>query len=148
VIYTEKSLRELMISVADGLGTAVTVADLDRILSSLLTSWLPRFLENGEAWEQAPCAQTVSVEEEAIARELAERIVANCSGIQRSVLRLKLQGASDRDIVQRIGISRPTVAKRRREVTDMLGEYLGDLTEPACALVMERLSALLEEGQV
>jgi RNA polymerase sigma factor (sigma-70 family) len=143
IIYSTDSLRTLLELAADTVESAVRVADLDRILSSLLTSWLPGFLQESEGAANRPDTGVVSSEERAIARELSEGMADSCTPVQLEVLRLKLAGGSDREIAKEMGISRPTVAKRRVEVMSMLTEALTGVSDATHALILERLEAVL-----
>jgi DNA-binding NarL/FixJ family response regulator len=138
-VYSTASLRALLETVAQELPYAVTVADLDRILTALLTSWLPRFLEEAEDGWARPGAPEATAEDRAIAGDIAGSIAARCTEVQWQVLGLKLRGVSDREVGRRLGLSRPTVAERKVEAVKLLAESVSDLSETVCALVVERL---------
>jgi hypothetical protein len=139
VVYSADVLTELLRSVANALPHAVTVADLDSIFSFLLTCWLPRFLEQGEGEACRPAVKDLSVEERTIVTEVAESILASCSRIAREVLRLKIVGASDREIGRQLGMSRPTVAKHKQRLFARLEHALTPLSETMRVAVIDIL---------
>lgn len=139
VIYSTEVLVEVLETVASALPHAVTVADLDRILSFVLTSWLPRFLEHGEGGEFRPAVNELSAEERAIVAEVSDAIVSSCSGIAREVLRLKVAGASDREIGRQLEMSRPTVARHKHRVFRRLERALAPLSDAMRVAVLDNL---------
>jgi DNA-binding CsgD family transcriptional regulator len=147
VVYSTEVLAEVLQSVATALPHAVTVADLDRILSFLLTSWLPRFLEHGEGGDLRVAVDDLSVEERAIVAEVSDSIASGCSGIAREVLRLKVTGASDREIGRQLGMSRPTVAKHKHRLFHRLERALAPLSEEMRVAVIDSLGGAAGEGQ-
>jgi DNA-directed RNA polymerase specialized sigma24 family protein len=147
VVYSTEVLVELLERVAAALPHPVTVADLDRILSFLLTSWLPRFLEQGERGDLRPAADDLSVEERAIVAEVSASIAESCTGIARVVLRHKLAGVSDREIGRQLGISRPTVAKHKHRLFRRLERDLAPLSEEMRVAVIDSLGGAAWDGQ-
>ena len=146
VIYSTDVLVGLLRSVASELPCPVTVTDLDWIFSFLLTSWLPRFLEQGEGEAFRPAVDELSVEERAIVEQVAGSIVAGCSGTAREVLRLKILGVSDREIGRRLGMSRPTVAKHKQRLFVRLERVLAPLSERMRASVIDMLGDTSKTG--
>jgi hypothetical protein len=59
------------------------------------------------------------------------------------VLHLKLEGISDTEAARRLGCSRPTVLKRKREVLFILGSALTELSDPMRAAAMDQLGDIL-----
>jgi hypothetical protein len=146
VLYSERSLSEMLRKIAASVECAVTVSDLDRIFTLVLTSWVPSFLKDGEgavAWAKA---QGLDAEELMIAAEVTDEILAVCSDGSRELLRLKLDGRSDREIARRLGLSRPTVAKRKRALMLELGRSLDGLHDCLRHVVLDRLSAELSSA--
>jgi DNA-directed RNA polymerase specialized sigma24 family protein len=143
VVYTTESLRTLLERVANELAWVVSVTDLGTILTRLLTPWLPRFLQEGEETETRFVADELSAEERAVVRHAVESIVTGCSDVQRQVLHLKLEGISDTEAARRLGCSRPTVLKRKREVLFILGSALTELSDPMRAAAMDQLGDIL-----
>lgn len=146
VVYSTEVLVELMRRVAEALPHAVTVADLDRILSFQLTSWLPRFLEHGDRGNLLAVVDDLDVEERAIVAEVSDAIVSSCVGTARHVLQLKIAGASDREIGRRLGMSRPTVAKHKHRLLLRLERDLAPLSEKMRVAVLDRLGITAKRG--
>jgi hypothetical protein len=145
-VYSEDSLQRILAEIAHAVPCAVAAGDLDRIFSLLLTSWLPRFLKEGEAAVATAAADGLDAEEQAIVDQTASVIVDGCSAEVLEVLRLKLNGVSDRLIGDRLGLSRPTVSKRKREAMRQLERVLSGLREPLRLAVVDRLGARLDRA--
>lgn len=139
VVYSERSLRTILELFADAVPCAVSASDLDRVLSLLLTSWLPRFLKEGEAAVANAAAVGLDPEELVIVDDATASIRASCSAEELEVLQLKLAGISDRSIGERLGLSRPTVSKRKRAAMGRLDDALGGLEEDLRLAVLDRL---------
>lgn len=147
VVYSERSLRSILVAVADAAPCAVAAGDLDRVFTLLLTSWLPRFLKEGEAAVAGAAANGLDAEEKVIVNEAAMSIVVGCAAEVLQVLRLKLDGVSDRLIAERLGLSRPTVSKRKREALRRLEQGLAGLDEQLRLAVIDRVGASLDPGE-
>jgi len=143
-VYSESSLRAILAEVAVAAPCAVAACDLDRVFSLLLTSWLPCFLKESEATVANAPAEGFSAEDLAIAEEATEAILTGCAREQLQVLRLKLEGLSDQRIGVTLGISRPTVSKRKREAMARLEEGLAGLGPPLRLAVLDQLGARIE----
>lgn len=146
-VYSTDSLRQLLVVTADSLPCAVTAANLDRILNLLLTCWVPRLLQKNESESALRDSPALSAEDRAIVRDLAESIASSCMGADREVLRLKLTGMSDGDIGRRLGVSRPTVAKKKHRVLSGLQAALAPLDEGLRIAVLECLGDHLVDSR-
>ena len=146
VIYGESSLKQILEAIADGVAFAVGVNDLDRVFSLMLTSWLPTFLKDGEGVLARAVAGGLSSEEQTIVKDVTHQVLESCDGTHREVLRLKLDGRSDREIAEQLGLSRPTVSKRKRELLGRLETELIELRPGMRRAVMERLGVKLDDG--
>jgi hypothetical protein len=142
-VYSEASLRTILSELAATVPCAVGAADLDRVLSLLLTSWLPSFLKEAEATVANAAAEGLSAEERAIVEEATMAILAGCEQRQLEVLRLKLAGRSDEQVAEALGLSRPTVSKRKRAVMGCLEGGLSGLDQPLRLAVLDELGARL-----
>jgi hypothetical protein len=149
VVYSEQSLRAILTTTAESVDCAVRSSDLDRVFRLLLTVWVPRFLKRGERAVSGAVAENLDAEEQLIVKEVTRAILQSCDGANREVLNLKLAGASDREIGSRLGLSRPTVSKRKRQAQRLLESAMSGLGETARVAVMDRLAvALLRSGSV
>jgi DNA-directed RNA polymerase specialized sigma24 family protein len=81
-----------------------------------------------------------------IVRDLSQQIFDQWDDGHRAVLRFKLNGRSDREIAETMGLSRPTVSKRKREVLGRLELELAELRPGLRRAVMDRLGEILESG--
>ena len=92
-------------------------------------------------------APSSTAEELGIVAEVTESILQSCSSVQREVLRMKMDGLSDASVGARMGLSRPTVARRKKEILELLRSALSDLTESLRKEVMAELGGrLLNDG--
>jgi hypothetical protein len=146
VVFSEGSLQTILQTVADGVECAVGVNDLDRILTRMLTSWIPTFLKNSEGALARAVAGGLDGEESVIVNDVSQRIVSRCDPVQRELLRLKLDGRSDREIAEDLGLSRPTVAKRKRDIMSGLEQELASLRPGVRRAVVDRMVELLSPG--
>lgn len=143
VVYSESSLRTILTVLAEAVPCAVAAGDLDRVFTLLLTSWLPSFLREGEAAVANAPAGGLDAEQLAIVDDAAASILTGCAREDLEVLRLKLDGVSDRLIGELLGLSRPTVSKRKRGAMRRLEEGLTGLDEPLRLAVIDRLGERL-----
>jgi len=143
VLYNEDSLKEILERIAKTTECAVAVSDLDRVFGLMLTSWVPSFLKDGEGAVGRAQADGLDAEELMIAHEVTDWILRRCGDGNRELLRLKLDGCSDREIGQRLGLSRPTVAKRKRQIMKDLEVSLTGLHDGLRRVVLDRLGVQL-----
>lgn len=143
-VYSEASLRTILAELAAAVPCAVGAGDLDRVLSLLLTSWLPCFLKEAEATVANAAAEGMSAEDLAIVEEATMAILSGCERGQLEVLRLKLAGHSDEHIAETLGLSRPTISKRKRAAMGRLEQGLSGLDQPLRLAVLDQLGMRLE----
>ena len=143
-VYSETSLRTILAELAAAVPCAVGAGDLDRVLSLLLTSWLPCFLKEAEATVANAAAEGMSAEDLAIVEEATMAILSGCERGQLEVLRLKLAGHSDEHIAETLGLSRPTISKRKRAAMGRLEQGLSGLDQPLRLAVLDQLGMRLE----
>jgi len=143
VLYSEGSLSEILIRIATAFDCPVSVSDLDTVFGLMLTSWVPTFLKDGEGAVGRAAAEGLDAEELMIAHEIVDGILGRCGDGDRHLLRLKLDGCSDREIGQRLGLSRPTVAKRKRQLMKELEVSMTGLHDVLRRAVLDGLGAQL-----
>jgi hypothetical protein len=146
-VYSEASLRTILAELAAAVPCAVGAGDLDRVLSLLLTSWLPCFLKEAEATVANAAAEGLSAEDLAIVEEATMAILTGCESGQLEILRLKLAGRSDEHIAESLGLSRPTVSKRKRAAMGRLEDSLTGLDQPLRLAVLDELGVRLEAAR-
>jgi hypothetical protein len=142
-VYSEDTLERILESVADSVPCAVRVADLDGILGLMLTPWVPTFIKDGERALARAEAGGLDAEQQAIARQVARQVIGGCPAGHQEVLRLKLGGASDREVAVELALSRPTASKRKREAMNVLERELGGLDSELRVAVMDALGTEL-----
>ena len=147
VVYSEASLRTILAEVAAAAPCAVAAGDLDRVFGLLLTSWLPSFLKEAEATVANAPAHGLDAEELAIVEETTMAILNGCSDAHRQVLRLKIEGLSDDGVAGALGLSRPTVSKRKQEAMARLEPGLAGLAPELRLAVLDRLGVRLAASE-
>lgn len=108
-VYRTEVLRQLVGLCFDHSGASLSIRDFDEILRLVLTSWYPVLLDLDEGldWRAKPS------EPEPRWEELVQQLMSALSDADRLALHLKLSGAADSQLAQRLGVSRPTAANRR-----------------------------------
>jgi len=125
VVYSTAALEALLAKVAGALPCRFTKNDLDRIFRALLTQWLASDLVDIEGVLQLP-SESLTPEESAEVNDIVTRILRATSHEGRTILRGKLEGLSDHDLADRLGLSRPTVALRKRGLLATIAVELED----------------------
>lgn len=142
-VYAEDTLEEILGTVAASVSCAVRVADLDGILGLMLTPWVPSFVKDGGGALARARAAGLDAEQLAIASQVAQRVMGGCPPDHHEVLRLKLAGASDREVAEELALSRPTASKRKRQAMDVLERELSGLDPELRMAVMDALGTEL-----
>lgn len=128
MVYSEENLKVLLLLIAESLPSSFKISHLDRILRKVLTSWLPSLLPtlDDEAMEITDTS-AAPIDATAVVSASIESLVKRMTDEQSRLLGLKMAGASDGDIAKELGLSRPTVAKRKVEVLTLLSTEMADL---------------------
>lgn len=123
-VFRAEVLEQVLILAFEATGSSLSVSDLGEILRRALTSWVPVVLEGGEQLDPWPADPVdLPIESEETVNELMQRIDA----ADREILRAKLAGVSDAALAGRLGVSRPTAAKRKSEAFGHLREVWATL---------------------
>lgn len=152
VLYTAERVRKLVLIVAHTLQCAFSERDLRRILELLLAEWLPPDLD--------PSAETDWVSDgsdlDGEARLAVEAAVVEARAIlsdeQRAIVHMTMLGTSDGQAAEALGISRPTLAKRKGEALSLLGGIVDDMDDASrrayvCLLGEALMDEELERGR-
>jgi DNA-binding Xre family transcriptional regulator len=113
-VYTAAHLEEAVRTLAGSLGP-LFLGDIRRILELVLTAWVPTLLRDHEEDYASATTSTELELERAEMRTTIASLAADLDPVHRVVLLGKSQDISDGDLAQRVGISRPTLAKRKTE---------------------------------
>lgn len=127
IVYREGALRAVLDVILHHAPGGVSIRDLGRVFELVLTDWVPAVLELDEKGDRATSAD-LSPEEAVEVTAIASDIVSGLSLQDAWILRGQLAGLPDIEIARRIGVSRPTLAKRRRALIDRMHsstEHLG-----------------------
>jgi AcrR family transcriptional regulator len=142
-IYTAESLEQILATVAAHLGVEFSERDLARILEHVLTSYLPSSLEESDARARDTTAE-FTPEQEAVVSDVLSHLLDTMNTEQRTVVALKLTDHSDTEVAARLGVSRPTAAKRFREAITVIEAALSDLPGHLQDAVLSELPTLLD----
>lgn len=137
-VYRAEVLHRLVDLCFEQSGTSLAIGDFDRILRLALTSWYPVLLglDDGQKWP------TASSEPEPRWEELVQHLMSALPDVDKLALHLKLSGASDSHLAERLAVSRPTAANRRAAAFDRLREAWNSV---AADLGPEQASRLAQE---
>ena len=144
-VYSTDVLNAMLVALAAESNTWLTRHDLDSIFRELLTPWLVTTLEANVDTETA--ASALTPEEQAMVDDTVNRLLLRLDPAQRSIYQLKAAAVSDVDISRLVAVSRPTLAKRKRETFDIVSSELDDESERIKEAVLEALLvAILSDG--
>ena len=145
-VYRTETLERAVRLCFEASGGSLSVGDFDRILRLALTSWYPVVLELGEDrdWPVEYGGPEGQWE------DLVQALMSELSDVDRAALRLKLSGVADSILAERLGVSRPTAARRKDDAFERLREawrsVVGDLdADQASGLARELYWALEQE---
>jgi hypothetical protein len=141
-VYTRETLELVLLSVANSLPAAFSLGDLAKILELVLTDWVASFLYDFEE-AQGEASKTLNPEEEAMVEAAAKELLEQSAPDHLLVLRRKLENVPDQSIADELGVSRPTVIARKKEVLDTLARALEEIPEHIHMSVMDRIAAKL-----
>jgi hypothetical protein len=152
IVYAQENLKILLRAIGESLACEFSRGDIDKILRLTLTDLLPSFLYLGEREADAGAEQVdvaagaPSIEESIMIREAAEGILTRLSDNEKLILARKLADVSDGDLANEMRISRPTLAKRKGRVFEILESELKTLPNELHNLVIETVGLRLVEG--
>jgi len=104
-----------------------------------LTDWLRSPLTYDEDLSETPVDEAGPMDV-AVRDETVAAILRDLGSDDRLILRRKLAGVSDQEVAEEVGVSRPTLAKRKQLMLDGLQVHLVDLDRS----LQERVIAALE----
>jgi DNA-directed RNA polymerase specialized sigma24 family protein len=137
-VYSTANLENLVRLVATALPTWFEISDLDRIMRDVLTGWVPSLLGRDDAVHYE-ADTTLNPEEELITKSVTEQLYDSLTPEARLILVRKVEGSSDGELAQELGVSRPTAAGRKDSVLRLLEEKLRDLPEKLQSEVIDRV---------
>ena len=147
LVYKDENLRKLLSTVASCLGCRFALRDLDAVLRHVLPCFVPSFLDSDDGVPEVH-SHALTAEEDVMVSQVAAQILDRLDGAQRGILRDKLAGVPDAEMAKARGISRPTLAKRRQAVFDLLEAELGGIERLHQIVVMDRLGHALADHEV
>ena len=138
-VYSARNLEALLQIVIRGSPLGFTVRDLGRILEFVLTDWVVAVLEHGEDDLQLPAADLAPDQLMEI-RETAYDLASGLSNEESEILRGRLAGLRDIDVANHLGISRPTLGKRRNALFDRIRTAASNLDGQAQDALMDEIA--------
>ncbi|MCY3924987.1 MAG: hypothetical protein OXG52_05700 [bacterium] len=144
-VYTGRALDAVLHIVLNGAPGGVTVRDLAGILELVLTDWVPRILDFTDTGTRGQAAD-LTPEELTEVQAIAGEVVSELSSGEEDILRGRLAGLPDTDIAARLGVSRPTLIRRRDALFERLGAAAADLRENAREALLDEIVLHLIEA--
>lgn len=150
-VYTAAHVEEVVRTLAGSLGP-LFLGDIRRILELTLTAWVPTLLrDHEEDYASATTPPELELERAHMQTTIAT-LAADLDPVHRVVLLGKSQDISDGDLAQRVGISRPTLAKRKTEAlarvqAELIEELPNALHDEAIRHLLDACADLEGEGE-
>jgi DNA-directed RNA polymerase specialized sigma24 family protein len=138
-VYATANLACVVELVAASLPSWFEIRDLDKVLHDVLTGWVPSLLRSDEA-VHLQVDTTLTPEEELMANSVSDQLLEGLTQDQLLIIVRKVEGSSDSEIANELGISRPTAAARKDDVLRLLEKGLEDLSPRLQAEVLDRLT--------
>ena len=138
-VYSGDGLAALLDMVFREAPGGVAVRDLGRILEFVLTDWVPAVLEIEE--EDIGSGPSDMEPGEAVeVNMLASQIVSGLSEEETQILLGYLAGLPYNEVAGRVGVSTPTLIKRRHALLDRIRAAASDLNEGAQDRLMDEIA--------
>jgi len=148
MVFTTEALEAALRTIAATLPSRFGLSDAGKIFAEALTDWLRSPLTYDGNLSETPVDEAGPMDV-AVGDETVAAILRDLGRDDRLILRRKLAGVSDQEVAEEVGVSRPTLAKRKQLMLDGLQVHLVDLDrslqERVIAALELRLS--LEEGR-
>lgn len=124
-VYDSSALVEVLKILLTTVLTPVSRESLQEFFEYLLTAWLPSTLDDSDELNLPDLA--LSPEESSLVRDTAERVSAEMSTQEKIIFAYKFANLPDRQIADRLGLSRQSVVPRKAALMARLGEVLSGL---------------------
>lgn len=138
-VYSGDGLAALLDMVLREAPGGVAVRDLGRIFESVLTDWVPAVLELEET-DIGSGPSDMEPGEAVEVKMLASQIVSGLSEEETQILLGYLAGLPYNEVAGRVGVSTPTLIKRRHGLLDRIRAAAGDLDEAAQDRLMDEIA--------
>lgn len=147
-VYSGDGLAALLDMVLSEAPGGVAVRDLGRIFESVLTDWVPAVLELEET-DSGSGPSDMEPGEAVEVKMLASQIVSGLSEEETQILLGYLAGLPYNEVAERVGVSTPTLIKRRHALLDRIRAVAGDLDEVAQDRLMDEiaLSTVIQKNE-
>ncbi len=145
MVYTTDALRDVVATAFTTTGSAMAIRDFDTILNLALTSWIASDLATTRGGVSNPAAADLTPPEIVEVEAIVDDIRADLDGETAPVLDGKYRGMSDSDIAHELGLSRPTIAKRKLAAMAILRRHLEDSSEEMQDAVVASLGERLRQ---
>lgn len=142
-IYTRRTLSSLVGSLLVEAPGGVTKRDIAQVFEVLLTDWVPAILDQGDSFDQG--SSNLRPDEMAEISAAAQEAVTGMSGAEKQLFAARLAGLPDTEIAPKLGISRPTLIKRRNALLDRLSSLFGNLDDNHQTTLIDEIAILLAE---
>ncbi len=138
-VYSEVALEAVLDLILYHTPGGVAIRDIGRILESVLTDWIPAVLELDRAREVST-PDVLSPEEIVEVMTIASELLSDMSEEDAAILRGRLAGLPDTEVAGWIGVSRPTLIKRRHVLLKRIRIASRHLAAPSQEKLMDRIA--------
>ena len=143
-VYSADGLEALLRIAVRYAPAGVTVRDLGRILEVVLTDWVPAVLEQDDGEFRRPSTDPTP-EQMMEVRVIARGVVSGLTTDESEILRGRLAGLTDVEVAKRLGISRPTLGKRRNVLFDRIRADASGFDERAQGHFLDEIALRIAE---
>jgi len=143
-VYPARQLEALLRITDQGAPRGFTIRDLGRILEFVLTDWVPAVLDLDDGEFRRPSTDPNPEQVMEIAT-MADRLVSSLSTEESEILRGRLAGLRDVEVAERLGVSRPTLGKRRNTLFDRIRATGSGLDVQAQERLIDEIAVLVAE---
>ncbi|MEZ0579248.1 hypothetical protein [Nocardioides sp. MH1] len=125
IVYTTEHLTQALAIAANTAGPALRRREMEKILQLVLSDYVPSALIQFEGGSDEP-DRSFTPDDELIIRETMN-LLTDQPAETLTILALKIANRSDTDVAHRLGISRPTAAKKFKQASADVGSTIREL---------------------
>jgi len=137
IVYSRENLTKLLVIVGHNLRCPFSVRHLHLVLESLLTDWIPSFLEEVEE-VPVPTAE-LGPDDEVQVNAARDLILAELTAEEAVILRAQILRIPDQAVADELETSRQTVITRKQRLFQRLQPALSGLSEDLQVRVIEQV---------
>lgn len=145
-VFTKGTLEEAVQLIWHEAPIPVSLRIVREICERALTALVPTLFQLDEAMSTRLQAAELSPEEDVVLRDTVETLLQSLDPQQREIV-ASIGVTSDAELARRLGVSRPTVIKRRQEIAARILEAVRHLDQPLQDLAVLQMQDALGAGR-